>query len=196
MKLSDYDRFVDILSGVFEVYGKERSDTAVALWWKVVEGFSLPAVENALAEHVRTSRFAPTPADVVGLLQARDGRPTADEAWAMIPRTEHESVGWTDEMAAAYGVASPLLGLGDQVAARRAFIDKYTFEVNEARRKGRAPKVWFSWGWDAAGRQSAVDRAVNAGFLTEERAVAFLPAPMREERMQQIESLAERLKIK
>jgi hypothetical protein len=173
VKSDDFDRFTGILSAVFEVYGKERSPTAAALWWKLLERFDLAQVEAALAEHMGASKFAPTPADVITILTARDGRPTADEAWSMVPRSEHESVCWTDEIAKAYGVAQPLLAAGDAVAARRAFIDRYEFEVSAARKVGAPVRVWFSWGWDKAARIGAVGRALELGMIRPEVAQKY-----------------------
>jgi hypothetical protein len=173
MRNDDYERFTQILTGVFEVYGKDRSDTAIALWWKVLEPYSLADVEQALSDHLRSVRFAPTPADVVTSLSARDGRPSADVAWSLVPHDEHESSCWTDEIAKAYGAAAPLLKHGDKIAARRAFIDAYEFEVAAARRSGKPVNAWFSWGFDASGRASAVARALELGMIQPERAAKF-----------------------
>jgi hypothetical protein len=175
MRQSEFKRFGDILNGVMEVYGRDRSPTAIALWWKVLEKFDLADVEGALAQHVRTNRFAPTPADVVTIICERDGRPGAEEAWAMIPRGEAESVIWTEEMAKAYGVCAPLISAGDYVAARRAFIDSYKSEVDKARLSGIPVKVSPSWGWDENSKESAVRAAIERGMLTHQRALVFLP---------------------
>jgi hypothetical protein len=175
MDRSDLKKFTDILNASLDVYGKERSDTAAALWWKLLVPFSLDDVEAALADHLRSNRFAPTPADIITALSSRDGRPTADEAWAMMPRSEQESVCWTDEMARAFGVASPLLEAGDQVAARRAFIDRYEFEVSAARRAGTPVKAWMSWGFDSTGRAPALAKAVELGLMKPAIAQKFLP---------------------
>jgi hypothetical protein len=191
---SEKVRFIEVLSGVFEVYGKERSAIATALWWKLCERFELAEVEGALAEHVSTSKYAPTPADVITALTARDGRPSADEAWAMMPRSEQESVCWTDEMAKAFGVASPLLDAGDQVAARRAFIDRYEFEVSAARRSGTPVNAWMSWGFDATGRAPALAKAVELGLMKPERAKSFLPQLPSGELGNVLELLGESLK--
>jgi hypothetical protein len=187
MKQTEFKRFGDVLNGVMEVYGRDRSPTAIALWWKVLEKFELSDVEGALAQHVRTSRFAPTPADVVTIICERDGRPGAEEAWAMIPRSEAESVIWTEEMAKAYGVCAPLLSAGDSVAARRAFIDSYKSEVDKARLHGTPVKVTPSWGWDENSKEAAVRAAIERGMLTHQRAVALLPTY---ESSQQGEALA------
>jgi hypothetical protein len=174
MDRHDHTRFVEVLNAVLDVYGKQRSDVAVALWWKLLERFSLAEVEEALAQHVGASKFAPTPADVITILTARDGRPTADEAWSMIPRDEQASVIWTDEMSKAYGIAAPLLGHGDQIAARRAFIDRYESEVAANRRNNVPVRSWPSWGWDAQGRAPALAKAVELGLMSPQHAAGFV----------------------
>jgi hypothetical protein len=173
MKPADFDRFSDILQGVLEVYGKERSPTAIALWFKVLGRYDLSRVEPALAEHVAGSKFAPTPHDIIAIMSSSDGRPTGDEAWAMIPRDEQSSVIWTDEMSKAYGVASALLEHGDPVAARRAFIDRYEHEVAANRKAGIPVKAWPSWGWDEAGRAPALAKAVEMGMLAPQAAAQY-----------------------
>src|SRR3569832_801957 len=59
------------------------------------------------------------------LARIEDGRPGMEEAWAMMPKSELASVVWTDEMAQAWGVASPMLAQGDLVGARQAFCQAY-----------------------------------------------------------------------
>ena len=80
---------------------------------------------------------------------------------------------WTDEIAKAYGVAQPLLAAGDAVAARRAFIDRYEFEVSAARKVGAPVRAWFSWGWDEAARIGAVGRALELGMIRPEVAQKY-----------------------
>jgi len=169
-------QFLKILAACLDMYGRERSDTVMALWWKLMEPYRLEEVQEALAVHMRTNKFCPTPADVIGLVSAKDGRPTADEAWAMCPRSEDESLFWTEEMAKAYGVAAPLLHHGDQVAARKAFIDRYESLVATARAAGVRMKVTPSFGFDRAGREAAVHRAVERGLLPAAKAQVYLPA--------------------
>jgi hypothetical protein len=181
MVKTDYNRFVTVLNAAMDVYGRERTGTALALWWKVLQPFTMEQVEAGLSSHLRTCRFAPTPADIIAAICSADGRPTADEAWAMIPRSESESVIWTDEMSYAYGIAAPLLEAGDAVAARRAFIDAYEGSVAKARSAGKPVKAWPSWGWDASGREIAVTNAVERGLLTHDQARGYLPAIARTE---------------
>lgn len=174
MQSNDRAQFIKVLVACLDTYGRERSDTVMALWWKLLQPYPADQVEEALANHMRTSRFAPVPADIIGRLQAKDGRPTGEEAWAMIPRSEYDSVFWTEEMAGAFGIASALLEHGDQVAARKAFLDRYESLVAAARAKGEPMKVTPSFGFDVAGRQAAVQRAIDCGLLPQAKAHLYI----------------------
>lgn len=174
MQSSDRAQFIKVLSACLDTYGRERSDTVMALWWRLLEPYPLADVVNAMAAHMRASRFAPVPAEIIAAVTPHDGRPEPDEAWAMCPRSEYDSVFWTDEMAAAYGIAAPLLQHGDQVAARRAFLDRYGALVAKARAAGTPMKVTPSFGFDVAGREAAVQKAVERGLLPVAKAHLYL----------------------
>lgn len=120
-----------------------------------------------------------------------DGRPSPDEAWAMVPRDEAASVVWSDEMAEAWGVARPLIDAGDLVAARVAFIEAYRKAVQAARDAGRPVRWRPSLGTDPRGREAAVREAVERGRLSAERARAILPPPVESERMGQMTPVAQ-----
>jgi len=103
-----------------------------------------------------------------------DGRPGHEEAWAMMPRDESQSVVWTDEMQEAWGVALPLLNEGDQVAARMAFSERYRRLCQDARDAG-VPVRWTpSYGTDRMGRVAAVEDAMQKRRLTAPQASALL----------------------
>lgn len=173
---NDKVQFVKILAACLDMYGRERSDTVMALWSRLMEPYSLSDVTDALSSHMRTSKFCPTPADIISYLDSKDGRPTPDEAWAMCPKSEYESVFWTDEMSQAYAVACPLIEQGDKVAARKAFIDRYESLVAAARSIGVPVKVTPSFGFDKAGREDAIQRAVDRGLISNQKASLYLPS--------------------
>lgn len=108
-----------------------------------------------------------------------DGRPGANEAWAMIPQDEGGSVVWTDEMATAYGIAAPLIAAGQIIAARSAFLEAYERATSEARAAIRQTRWTPSLGHDPRARAAALETAVRLGRLTQEHAAALLPAPDR-----------------
>lgn len=110
-----------------------------------------------------------TVADVVSRLD--DGRPGPEEAWAMLPFDETQSVVWTEEMAGAWGVALPLLEDGDRIAARMAFLETYRSRVQKAR-DAAAPVHWMvSFGTYPEARQVALSAAMRKGRISQRRAL-------------------------
>lgn len=134
--------------------------------------FPLPQVLASLTRCRRELRGKLTLADVIARLD--DGRPGAEEAWAMLPKSEGASVVWTAEMATAFGVACPLFDT-DEVAARMAFKEAYGKAVSEARNAGVPTKWTPSLGHDVWGRESVLRTAVERGRLTAEHASRLLP---------------------
>lgn len=152
---------------------------ALSLWWAVLEPYSLDQVRAALSQHMRESKFPPVPADVVTRLpRESDGRPDANEAWAISLRSrdERETVVWTQECAEAFETAREVLDVGDEVGARMAFKAKYERLVEEARASGK-PAQWVkSLGHDPALREAAITEAVRGGRLSLADARVVLPA--------------------
>lgn len=102
-----------------------------------------------------------------------DGRPSPEEAWAMIPKSEDESVVWTDDIAAA---SASVMDMSDRVAARMAFLDTYKRLTRESRTEGKPIKFFLSAGRDKAGRVAATNKAVALGRLTPGEAMRLTPA--------------------
>lgn len=129
-------------------------------------------VLKALTRCRREVRSRLTIADVVSRLD--DGRPGAEEAWAMLPKAESETAVWTDEMSRAFGVCLHLIEQ-DQIAARMAFREAYGKYVQEARDNGAAVKWTVSLGHDAGGREAPLLQAVELGRLSIAHARALIP---------------------
>lgn len=104
-----------------------------------------------------------------------DGRPGAEEAWAMIPRDESASVVWTQEMRDGWAVAMPLIRGDEIVPARMAFLEAYRKAILKARETGTPIKWSVSLGHDLRGRELALTEAVSRGRLTKEHALLLLP---------------------
>lgn len=157
-----------------ELCGAVFSEAAAEVFIADLEGFPESAVLRALTRCRKEHRGRLTVSDVVSRID--DGRPGPEEAWALMPLDESQSVVWTDEMAQAFGVALPLLDSGDKVAARMAFKEAYTKAVAEAR-DARRPVVWTpSLGHSKDGREGALMEAVQKDRLTMERAQEYVPA--------------------
>jgi hypothetical protein len=161
-----------------ELCGRVFSEPAARVFVADLSGYPEESVMKALSRCRREVRGALTVADVVSRLD--DGRPGPEEAWSMLPRTEAQTVVWTDEMRAAHVVALPLLNAGEQVPARMAFKEAYQRLVSEARDAGKPVNWSASLGHDKLGREAALLDAVRLGRLELERARDYapsLPAP-------------------
>lgn len=166
-------RVLEAIAVTAELCGKVFSPAAARQFAADLSAYPESQVLGALERCRREVKGVLSLADVISRLD--DGRPGADEAWAMIPRDETQSVVWTDEMAAAYGVARPLLAAGEPIAARVAFRECYARVVTLARCEQRAPQWRLSPGYDPAGRELAVSDAVSKGRLTPQQAMRLLP---------------------
>lgn len=187
MRKADFDEFCELLDAVCGLLSRGSytpSAANSALWFRALQEHSLDVVRAAFDAHVKDpqrGRFVPTPADVIAQIAGfadADGRPGPEEAWAMsvLARDESETVVWTAEMAAAWGISLSVLDLGDDVGARMAFKEAYARLVDEARRC-RTPVSWSaSLGHDASRRSLAVGSAVALGRLPASDLDA-LPAP-------------------
>lgn len=105
-----------------------------------------------------------------------DGRPGPEEAWAIASPAltdERITIVWTEEMAQASAVASPIID--DPVAARMAFLESYRRLVQQARDAGIPVKWTPCLGWDAAGREGPLLEAVRKGRLGAAHVYGLLP---------------------
>lgn len=177
-----------------ELCGRTFSEAAARVFVQDLAAYPEQAVIAALARCRKEVRGVLTVHDVVSRLD--DGRPGPDEAWSMLPLDESQSAVWTDEMAAAFGVARRLLENGDKVGARMAFREKYAKLVNEARDKGKRVNWSPTLGEDPYGRWSVLETAVKEGRLPLQYAQQFEPnlrLPMSDEGLALIEGVIPRL---
>jgi len=147
-----------------ELTGTDMSEAAAQIFAADLAEYPEGQVLAALVRCRREIKGRLSLSDVINRLD--DGRPGAEEAWAMIPRDEQGSVFWTNEMAKAFGAASSMMNDGDLIAARMVFKEVYESQIREAR-NNKAPVKWIaSWGWDVQGRAAAIKIAGDKGRLT------------------------------
>jgi hypothetical protein len=152
---------IDVIQAIAvtaELCGRTFSPAAARVFAGDLDGFPDAAVLSALTRCRK---------EVKGLLTV--------QAWAMLPQDEETSTVWTEEMAQAWGVASPLLVGGDRIGARMAFKEAYAKAVTDARDRKLPPKWTPSFGRDVPGRQAALAEAVRHNRLSLENAVQLLP---------------------
>lgn len=183
---SDYDEFAKLIDETYSLISAGKSVLpagAKAMFFRSLERFPIETVRSAINAHVCDSsrgQYLPKPADLIFQIEQAhggDGRPGADEAWALAlaASDEAETVVWTEEMRDAFAICQSVLNLGDEVGARVAFRDAYNRMVDQARHEVRPTKWCVSLGWDLAKREAAVLKASKAGLLPAPAARAMLP---------------------
>lgn len=174
----DTQWLVEQLIGTSELLGQQMSPAAAAMLADDLSAYPRELLAKAMTR-VRTEHTGRlTPKAVLDRIDEVMGRPGANEAWAMASRAldERDTVVWTGEMAEAWGVARDVAAGGDMVGARMAFISAYERLVRTARDERRLPEVTVSIGWDGELRGQAVEKAVQLGYLSAEKAAEHLPA--------------------
>lgn len=163
-----------------ELTGASMSGAAIAVMAQdLTARHSEDAIANALTRCRRELSRPLTAGAVFDRLGQADGRPTADEAWAIAldARDEALTVVWNDEICEAFALARPVLEAGDKIGARMAFRDAYDRIARNGREYGRVP-VWnASLGWDASQRTAALKKAESIGILPAPTVAVLLPAP-------------------
>lgn len=72
MQRNDFPRFTEALTAMAELYGREMSEAAIAMWWKLLEGYHIEQVTKALHACVSDpdqGQFMPKPASVIRAVQ-------------------------------------------------------------------------------------------------------------------------------
>lgn len=181
MEISQKPQFVQLLTGALASYGKALPEVGIlTAWWSNLQPYPLRIVEMAFQAYCdENGEFAPVPAGIAMRCKLMDGRPGAEEAWAiaLTSRDEADTVVWTAEMSEAFGRCQVVLRMGDEVGARMAFKESYNRIVAQARSERRPAQWSASLGWDMRKQESALHRAVTAGLLSGPAAAALLPPP-------------------
>lgn len=172
-------RVIKAIAVTAELTGTELSESAIRVMEADLAAYPEANVLQALDRCRKELKGRMTLAAILERVAECDGRPGSEEAWAiaLASNDEAETVVWTEEIALAMSVASPLLEARDKVAARMAFCEAYERIVRVARQAG-IPCHWVaSLGTDAGRRATALASAVQVGRIAHSQALQYLPAP-------------------
>ena len=158
-----------------EAMGQSLSSDAAELIADDLADYPATAVSAAL-KSCRRGGGKLTTDSILQRVQAADGRPGKDEAWAIAMTTndEFETVVLTDEIQLALAAAKPVLDAGDKVGARMAFISAYERFVGQARQDAKPVNWHVSVGFDANRRIQAVTKAMELKRIPREHGQKYL----------------------
>lgn len=170
---------VQAITVTAELTGTTLSGPAIAVMVQDLSGYSEADVLRSLSRCRRELSGRLTLAGIIERLADADGRPSADEAWALAldARNEALTVVWNNEISQSFAVARPVLDAGDRVGARMAFRDAYERITRDGRQQKTKPEWFASLGWDKGHRANALERAEKNGLLSNAAVAALLPAP-------------------
>ena len=159
-----------------ETLGQTISATAAKLMAEDLSVYPPADIRKALQACRRELTGKLTLAAVLQRIDAEDGRPGKDEAWAIAMTTndEFETVVLTDEIQLALAAAKPVLDAGDKIGARMAFISAYERLVGQAREDKKNVNWHVSVGFDANRRIQAITNAVQMQRIPHERGQLYL----------------------
>lgn len=159
-----------------ETLGQVLSAPAAKLMAEDLAEHPMDVIANALWSCRRELTGKLTLAAILQRVQAADGRPGKDEAWAIAVTTndEYETVVLTDEIQLALAAAKPILDAGDKIGARMAFIGAYERFVAQSREDAKPVNWHVSVGFDAGRRIQAVTKAMELKRIPREHGQKYL----------------------
>jgi len=174
--------FMRMLKKCMGSYSKPLPEKEIVdSWVELLAPYPLRVIAAAFLSYMgENDTFEPKPVAIANRCKLLDGRPGAEEAWAMALTAQDESdtVVWTSEIAEALSIARPVLDSSGAISARKTFIEAYERIVAKAR-LSHTPVQWSpSLGWDLTKREAVLKTAVNAGLLPAPEVAALLPPPI------------------
>ena len=164
------------ITATAEVLGQTITSEAAEMMADDLADYPAEAVAGSLKACRRELTGKLTLAAILQRVQAADGRPGKDEAWAIAMTTndEFETVVLTDEIQLALAAAKPVLDAGDKIGARMAFISAYERFVGQAREDAKPVNWHVSVGFDANRRIQAVTKAMELKRIPREHGQKYL----------------------
>lgn len=170
----DKKRFMAALNGLGIAFKITVTDEQLRLFWSMFNEYSIDEFERACFQFLKRGKFFPAPSELLELIPSSKAKEhvSADEAWAIVMASmdEYETVVMTKEIAEARGIALDVYNNGDKIGARMAFKDAYTRIISTAQEAN-----WFvSRGFDKSRVESAVQKALQLGRLTQDDAAKYI----------------------
>jgi hypothetical protein len=165
------------LSTVFKamssLYRTNLSNEAMIMLKLDLSEFSDEQIIKALKKCRNELKYFPSIAEIRERIDI--GHLEPNEAWSICPKTDNESVCWTNEIEIAYHVAYSLILSGDLIAARMAFIESYKKQLCFARENHIIPQWKLSFGYNKDHRIAIGKEAIEKKLLPYYEVQKLLP---------------------
>lgn len=176
------DQAMKFVLSVFEQSGAQLNPELSELIDLAFAGHDSQIVMQAALEAMKQAKGRMTIAEIqkhVDVLSPKtaDEHPSAEEAWALIPKSEDETTHLTDEMrdALSRGKIADYLERQDFIGGERTFKKLYDENVAKSRALGRKASWQLSLGHDKSLRVVGLERAVAKGIVPSDRAIEVDP---------------------
>lgn len=161
----------EIITREFIFYDQQINKAQIEMWVDELKNFRADEIFSAYLKLRSNSTRVPLPVHVKNVLF---DFPSADEAWALIPKSEDDFAIWCDPMRIAYGVCRSLLET-DEIAARMAFKGSYDSEVMKAKSENKRPDWTCSEGFKNHNKDFVLRMAIGRQWIREDHAAKWNP---------------------
>ena len=170
---------IDAIMITAEVCGTQISDAAAKAMVMHLKPYGGDAIMKALHRCQREIKGRFALADVLRFIEAKDGRPSDEEAWGICYAyitDENRSIMVTAEIdKGAEACRDLLLEARDRVAARMAFLEAYRAAVHESREQGLPVRWRVSVSQNKLDVADVVKQALVLGRIDKPTALMLLP---------------------
>jgi len=186
----DKKKFAELINVCASIYSKELTNAALAAFYEMLKDYEISDIDKAFYRHMKTSKFFPTPADIIEYLPGDQNHMGADQAWGIALKSfdEAQTVVMTMEIANARDACLEIYHSGDTTAARMAFRDAY----NDVIKLSGKPEYFVSPGWDKQNRSIEVRLAIDRGYIKYEKGKKYLINYNPEIKFKQLMDLSEK----
>jgi hypothetical protein len=176
-KANEFIPFCELWTATHDIMaaGKVFKQNHMILIFEDLEHYRLDVIKQAVKRHRQTAKFAPTPNDIIEIIEDVVGNKHlgVEEAWAKaLPMIGDDDSSFivTKEIMEALGIAESLYHDGDRFSAARAFKEKYASLIKNA----PAPEWFVTLGDDKQQRIEVINEASKLNLLASNHADQLL----------------------
>lgn len=169
-------KILEQLAGTAELMGQQLSPNAAAMMVNDLSEYNPSLIVEALSALRKDAKARFSIGAIIEKIESLtpNGRPSPEEAWAMVPKDENTSVVMTNEMLRALGVVQQLIDDGDMVAARMAFKESYSSIVSFNKLHGIKCEWIPSLGFNKEGRIPVLAEALRLGRMSQDHVLRIV----------------------